>query len=357
MSDPADAKKEVDAGRIGEGVLEAMPAPVCVVDGEGLILYANSALATLCGGTRGDLPGKPAGLVLGVLPSGVRDSLFEALREKKRIKVAVTWDGEGKEPVLLDGEAFFFSLPGPGSLPAAAWTARVLPSSVPEAEVAAMAASRKKARELLSVVRHDILNQLTILIGFLQYSEDFVEDPQLREFLSKEEAAGQAIQALIEFTRDFQDMLVEDPRWIPVLPMIKSAMIMTDAGNVSIEPGVSTVEVFGSPLMKHVFVTLIKNALDHATGLTRITLTDERDGSDLLLVCEDDGPGIPAAERKALFDRGHGRNRGYSLWLSREILAITGGTLEENGREGSGARFEIRVPAGMWRCQKENQSP
>lgn len=357
MSDPADAKMEMDAGCIGQGFLEAMPAPVCVVDGEGIILYANPALATLCGGTRAELLGKPAGVVLGVLPSGVRDSLFEALRERKRLKVAVTWDGKGGEPVLLDGEAFFFSLPGPGSPPAAAWTARVLPSSVPEAEVAAIAASRKKARELLSVVRHDILNQLTILIGFLQYSEDFIEDPQLREFLSKEEAAGQAIQALIEFTRDFQDILVEDPRWIPVLPLIKSAMIMTDAGNASIETRVSPIEVYGSPLLRHVFVTLIKNALDHAPGLSRITLSDERDGSDLLLVCEDDGPGIPAAERKALFDRGHGRNRGYSLWLSREILAITGATLNENGREGSGARFEIRIPAGMWRCQKENPSP
>lgn len=357
MSDPGNAVKEVDSWRIGEGVLEAMPAPVCVVDGEGIILLANSALATLCGATRAEITGKPAGVVLGILPSGVRDALFEALREKKKLKVAVTWDGAGKEPVLLDGEAFFFSLPGPGSPPAAAWTARVLPSSVPEAEVAAIAASRKKARELLSVVRHDILNQLTILIGFLQYSEDFIEDPHIREFLSKEEAAGQVIQALIEFTRDFQDILVEDPSWVPVLPMIKSAMIMTDAGNVKIEPGVSPIEVFGSPLMKHVFVTLIKNALDHATGLSRITLSDERDGSDLLLVCEDDGPGIPAAERKALFERGHGRNRGYSLWLSREILAITGATLSENGREGGGARFEIRIPAGMWRCLIGSPSP
>lgn len=351
MSGATVGKNGPNAWCIGNDVLDAMHEPVCVVDGEGFVIYANPAFATLCGGIPDEFVGKPAGVVLGVLPAGVADSLFEALREKKRVRVTVTWDGKGTGPLLLDGEAFYFPLTGQESSPAAAWTARVLPGKVPEAEIAAIAASRRKARELLAVVRHDILNQLTILIGFLQYSEDFVEDSQLREFLGKEEAAGQAIQAQIEFTRDFQEILTEDPRWIAVTPAIRSAVIMTDAGNYGIETGMRPIEVFASPLITNIFATLIKNAIDHATGLTRITFSELVEGSDLLLVCEDDGPGIPDSERKTLFDRGHGRNRGYGLWLSREILAISGATLEEKGREGCGARFEIRIPEGMWRCQ------
>lgn len=351
MSGASGEKNERVEGRVSQGVLDAMSDPVCVVDGEGAVLYANTALAKLCGGILEEFPGKPAGIVLGVLPAGVAESLFEALREKKRVRVNVTWDGKGNEPLILDGEAFYFPLSGQETLPAAAWTARVLPGKVPEAEIAAIAASRRKARELLAVVRHDILNQLTILIGFLQYSEDFVEDPQLREFLGKEEAAGQAIQAQIEFTRDFQEILTEDPRWIAVPPAVRSAVIMSDAGNYDIETGMRPIEVFASPLITHVFAILIKNAIDHATGLTRITFSESVEGSDLVIACEDDGPGIPESERKTLFDRGHGRNRGYSLWLSREILAISGATLEEKGREGCGARFEIRIPEGMWRGQ------
>jgi hypothetical protein len=37
------------------------------------------------------------------------------------------------------------------------------------------------------------------------------------------------------------------------------------------------------------------------------------------------------------------------LFLSREILSITGITIRETGESGKGARFEMVVPKGMWR--------
>jgi signal transduction histidine kinase len=40
------------------------------------------------------------------------------------------------------------------------------------------------------------------------------------------------------------------------------------------------------------------------------------------------------------------------LFLSREILAITGITITGNGVPGKGARFEITVPKGMYRFGK-----
>jgi len=42
------------------------------------------------------------------------------------------------------------------------------------------------------------------------------------------------------------------------------------------------------------------------------------------------------------------RNRGLSLFLAKEILSITGLTIEETGVPGKGARFEIHVPLGMF---------
>jgi hypothetical protein len=37
------------------------------------------------------------------------------------------------------------------------------------------------------------------------------------------------------------------------------------------------------------------------------------------------------------------------MFLSREILAITGITIREKGTEGKGVRFEINVPKGAYR--------
>jgi hypothetical protein len=37
------------------------------------------------------------------------------------------------------------------------------------------------------------------------------------------------------------------------------------------------------------------------------------------------------------------------LFLSREILSITGITIRETGEPGNGARFEMLVPKMVWR--------
>ncbi|MDD1694555.1 MAG: ATP-binding protein, partial [Methanoregula sp.] len=61
------------------------------------------------------------------------------------------------------------------------------------------------------------------------------------------------------------------------------------------------------------------------------------------------GAGIAVEDKKRLFERGFGHHTGLGLFLSREILAITGITITENGEPGKGARFEILVPDGTWR--------
>jgi signal transduction histidine kinase len=50
-----------------------------------------------------------------------------------------------------------------------------------------------------------------------------------------------------------------------------------------------------------------------------------------------------------IFEQGFGKNTGLGLFLSREILAITGLTITENSVPGKGARFEITVPKGAYR--------
>ena len=74
----------------------------------------------------------------------------------------------------------------------------------------------------------------------------------------------------------------------------------------------------------------------------------------LAIVIEDNGVGIPGEMKKEIFEPGMVRNRGFGLFLAREILSITGMTLEENGVAGKGARFEIKVPLGSFRMPRVN---
>jgi signal transduction histidine kinase len=72
----------------------------------------------------------------------------------------------------------------------------------------------------------------------------------------------------------------------------------------------------------------------------------------LVISVEDDGVGISGEDKERLFGRGFGHHTGLGLFLSREILSITGITITETGEPGKGARFEILVPEGVWRIGK-----
>jgi signal transduction histidine kinase len=108
-------------------------------------------------------------------------------------------------------------------------------------------------------------------------------------------------------------------------------------------------EVFADPLIVKVFYNLMDNAIRYGRKITTIRLSVQESGDDHLIVCEDDGDGVPQEEKERIFERDFGKNTGLGLFLSREILGITNITIRENGEPGKGARFEIKVPKGAYR--------
>jgi signal transduction histidine kinase len=105
-----------------------------------------------------------------------------------------------------------------------------------------------------------------------------------------------------------------------------------------------------------VFYNLMDNAVRHGGKITAIRFfMQERDGTHII-VCEDDGDGVPAEEKEYIFNRGFGKNTGLGLALSREILLITGITIVENGEPGKGARFEMTVPTGCYRREPDENN-
>ena len=69
----------------------------------------------------------------------------------------------------------------------------------------------------------------------------------------------------------------------------------------------------------------------------------------LILTYEDDGMGVPADLKKTIFETGPREDAPHGLMMAKEILAITGMTIEEKGVPGQGALFEIRVPSAAFR--------
>jgi signal transduction histidine kinase len=72
-------------------------------------------------------------------------------------------------------------------------------------------------------------------------------------------------------------------------------------------------------------------------------------GDAVCIVYTDDGVGIPLREKEMIFQKGYGKGTGLGLFLSREILSITGISIAETGNPGEGARFEITISRGAYR--------
>jgi len=70
------------------------------------------------------------------------------------------------------------------------------------------------------------------------------------------------------------------------------------------------------------------------------------------VIIGDNGVGIPAEMKLEIFEPGMMRNRGLGLFLAKEILSITGLTIEETGVPGKGARFVIHVPLECFRMHQ-----
>lgn len=140
------------------------------------------------------------------------------------------------------------------------------------------------------------------------------------------------------------------PEWQNVNENIRIAMVALPMRAVHVEPDPADPEVYADPLFEKVFYNLIDNALRYGSSdMKTIRISSQESGTSLTIFCEDDGVGISNEAKKRLFTKGFGKNTGLGLFLSREILAITGITITENGTPGKGARFEIIVPKGAYR--------
>ena len=212
-----------------------------------------------------------------------------------------------------------------------------------------LAQMNDKLNLLNSVTRHDILNQLTAVLGYLEIMKIRFPDPALQEIVDKEILAANNIRTQIMFTKDYQDIGVRSPQWFDVRKTIASASASLPLSQVSLVVNLDTLELYADPLLEKVFYTLMENTLRHGKNVTTIGFSCKMQDDGLVVIYEDNGGGIPAEHKEAIFERRFFKHTGFGLFLSRTILGITGMTIRETGVPGKGARFEIAVRSGAYR--------
>jgi PAS domain S-box-containing protein len=214
----------------------------------------------------------------------------------------------------------------------------------------ALVVANKKLTLLSGITRHDITNQLTALRGYRKMLEKKIPDQKFTDLFQKIDDSAQQISAMIQFTKEYESIGVNAPVWQSPALLADRAAKQASLGTVTVKNYLPVgFEVFADPLIARVFYNLIDNTVMHGGKITTIGFSLQEQNGNQIIVCEDDGDGVPAGEKEQLFDRGFGKHTGLGLYLAREILSITGISIRENGEPGKGARFEIIVPERNYR--------
>jgi len=219
---------------------------------------------------------------------------------------------------------------------------------------AALKRANRQLNLLSSITRHDILNQITALNGYLTLLRD--EFPggdstgDCASYLDMLESVAGTIETQIAFTRVYQDLGSQEPQWLRVSSLIPHINI---SGLTLTESGLNRIKIHADPIAGKVFENLLDNTIRHGGEVSRVDISAREEAGNLIITWEDNGTGIPASDKELIFQRGFGKNTGLGLFLVREILAITGISIREIGTEGKGAIFEISVLEGGYQIEQE----
>ena len=121
---------------------------------------------------------------------------------------------------------------------------------------------------------------------------------------------------------------------------------------IAAEPAVASVD---PQRIEQVVTNLVGNAIDFSPAGGTVAVAVRPDGSDVVLVVRDEGPGIAPALHEAIFEPFRQADQsttrtvgGTGLGLSIVRLAVEqhGGSVAVDSTPGQGATFTVRLPGG-----------
>jgi PAS domain S-box-containing protein len=205
---------------------------------------------------------------------------------------------------------------------------------------------------LSRVLRHNLRNDLNLVIGYADEIARQVRDPELRSEARTIEETARDLLEVSEEARDIEDVLdlgSIDRRTVDAADMLESVVAeYRDADPAaSIETDLpASLPVAASDRLRTVFEELVENAIEHHPGEPHVRIGAERTDEWVTIRIADDGPGISDIEHEIVAgDREitpleHGS--GLGLWLATWIVEAYGGHLDVTVDGGTTIRIRLR---------------
>jgi PAS domain S-box-containing protein len=225
-----------------------------------------------------------------------------------------------------------------------------------------LARKRDQLRALNRVLRHDIRNDMQIVLGLSGLLEDHV-DEEGAEYLRTILDTGEHVVELTRSSRDLARAVAGEAE-LPLDPVSLDETLRAEIdrrreafGHATIElrGDVPDVDVRANDLLSSVFRNLLNNAVQHSdreTPTVEVTADMTRGDHTAIVRIADDGPGIAPERREAVFGKEEkgleSEGTGLGLYLVQSLVEQYGGSvwIEDNEPRGTVVVVELPISEG-----------
>jgi len=226
--------------------------------------------------------------------------------------------------------------------------------------------------EFLSNVSHEIRTPITAILGFAEILQDYVAEPQAKQFLAQIEHSGRNLLALFTDMLDLSTMEAGRMKILPTATELEhlvnyvqlSFAAQAEAKQLmfAVHPSANlpTIVMLDAVRVRQILNHLVSNAVkftEQGSIITRFWVESASDTTlhscaDVVIEVEDTGCGIAPEMQTVIFDafrQQDGANTrrygglGLGLAVTKELVHIMGGTIHLSSEVHKGSRFTVRL--------------
>jgi two-component system sensor histidine kinase KdpD len=232
------------------------------------------------------------------------------------------------------------------------------------AETARVAAETESLRNtLLASISHDLRTPLAVIAGasstLVQHGRGLDEATSAslaRSIETKAREMSELVSNVLDLMRFESGQIAVRRDWETLDDLVGSALgrieerLREHPVDVAIPAELPPLHV-DAGLVVQIFVNLLDNVVKYTPTGTPVRIAARAEDDFVRVTVDDEGPGLPAADRDRLFDKfqrgtdeGTVVGAGLGLAICRAIVSAHGGEIQAGDRPGGGARFQFTLP-------------